>query len=905
MRFDSKLSVAEGPAGGRQAAEELRSRAIGEAVSNSVEEKEAYEVLLSRANKRTGDVSAPALVKHILTVTRGADWPVQREAMEALLRRFGFVKRDGLRVTASPARGEVFGRYETGRPRSDARPYRTVLDSVDPPRGSCDCPDFLRNSLGLCKHLLVVLESIASRPRALKQALAGAGSRERAASPLLFWDSVRPLTGPGDWLQGVRWSGGAADAGRGWLRRDGNGEESEVLALEETFRDRPARRLSLVRDLLAFARETSRGFHGARSEADPALLALLKKEEAHLERRLRDSLAPKEIKEALRSLKVPLYPYQREGVERFLAATRLLLADDMGLGKTAQAIAICHVLWKAGRVRRGLLIVPASLKPQWLREWRLFTDVPAAIVEGGPDERRRAFRATREGFLIANYEQLLRDLEVIHGWRPDIVVLDEAQRIKTWSTKTALTIKQLSPRHRLVLTGTPMENRLEELASILDWVDDFALEPKWRLVPWHSAFADGKGEVAGARNLDTLRERLAHCMVRRVRKEVLAQLPARTDTRVAVEMTEEQLSEHDGLNQPIASLVNTAKRRPLSQPEFLKLMMLLTKQRMISNGLAQVRYEEVWPEVSKIDRPSESVLKGLSSPKLLELRELVAQVVAGHGRKAVIFSQWVRMLRFAHWAVKPILDDCGARAVFFTGDEGQRRRTQNIVDFHDEADIRVLFATDAGGVGLNLQRAASCVINIEMPWNPAVLEQRIGRIYRLGQKLPIEVYNLISETGIEARIHQVVGNKKAFFTGLFDGTSNEVRFDGGGGFISRIEKVVEMPKVPRLPVEADADGAAEVEEAAERARDSKPAAGDEPAASRAAAVEAGPVARTARGGSPPAPLSAPEVRRLFSQLEVRPTERGGIAIEAPREAAAALAALFEGMAKMLTGAARR
>ena len=138
------------------------------------------------------------------------------------------------------------------------------------------------------------------------------------------------------------------------------------------------------------------------------------------------------------------------------------------------------------------------------------------------------------------------------------------------------------------------------------------------------------------------------------------------------------------------------------------------------------------------------MLKGLSAPKLLELRQLVRQLVLDQGRKVVIFSQWRRMLHLAHWAVRDLLAEQGLRAGFFTGAEGQKRRTQNIVEFHDDPDFRILFASDAGGVGLNLQRAANCVINLELPWNPAVLEQRIGRIYRLGQKQPIDVYNLVA-----------------------------------------------------------------------------------------------------------------------------------------------------------------
>ena len=167
----------------------------------------------------------------------------------------------------------------------------------------------------------------------------------------------------------------------------------------------------------------------------------------------------------------------------------------------------------------------------------MFSDLPVQVVDGDPEERQAFYAKRREGFLIINYEQLLRDLEIVREWDPDLVVLDEAQRIKNWATKTALSVKGLAPPYRLVLTGTPMENRIDELASIVEWVDDMALEPKWRLASLHSIRTDGRREVVGARNLDTIRDRLRHCMVRRVRQEVLDQLPSRTDTRVPIEMT--------------------------------------------------------------------------------------------------------------------------------------------------------------------------------------------------------------------------------------------------------------------------------------------------------------------------------------------------------------------------------
>jgi hypothetical protein len=835
-------------------------------------ETEAYQTLLARARRRTGRVPPELIARHVLSVTRGADWPVQRDALEALLRRFAFGRADQLRIVARPPKGRRLGLYATRRPGSPARPYRTLLRRVEPFEGSCDCADFLRSSLGLCKHLLTVLDDVASRRGGLDET----GREPIPSSSLLRWDPVRPLTGSGDWLARVCWVGGPPDRDlHRWFRPgDGDRWTLDVPAMPET-------RLAVVDVLL--------GLLGP-GHAEPALHALLQEDRRRLAREIEGARSVARLRAAWRSLKQPLYPYQREGAARFLARGRLLLADDMGLGKTAQAIAACHVLWRAGRVRRGLLVVPAALKPQWLREWQLFTDAPATVIDGGPAQRRGTFDACRRGFLLGNYEQLIRDLDVVRAWTPDIVVLDEAQRIKNWATKTALTVKRLDPPYRLVLTGTPMENRLEELASIVEWVDDLALEPKWRLAPWHTMSVDGKTEVSGARNLDTLRTRLAGCMVRRVRAEVLSQLPARTDTRVPIEMTAEQQEEHDALNMPIAQLLGRARRRPLTQAEFLRLMTLLTTQRIIANGLAQLRFEDIWPDLSRIERPTESTLRGLASPKLLELRELIDQLALAQARKVVVFSQWRRMLRLAHWATRDVLARERVRAAFFTGEEGQKRRTQNIVDFHDDPACRVLFATDAGGVGLNLQRAASACINVELPWNPAVLEQRIGRIYRLGQRRPIDVYNLVSEPGIESRIADLVGSKQALFTGLFDGTTDEVAFERSGSFLSRIERIVAPALGPAPPSGREV---ADVEDdPAEREIEALVTAGDE---SRDAPAPTAPE---------PAPTpSAADVQRLFSGLTVQRTGRGGLVIEAPPETASTLAALFGGMAQLLQAAA--
>jgi len=872
--------------------------------------EETRQTLLDTAHRRFGHIPAETIVDHVLRVTADADFPVREAALAALERRWSFARRDGLVVATRPERGRLLGAYTTARPPAratggkrragraaalghDVRPYTTFLERINPLVANCNCPDYLRSSLGVCKHLLVVLADVHGKPRRAAAALRESQSAPPGRGVRIVWESGLALTRELDRLEGLRLmapSGGApfpAGAHFARARRAFPRSKPDKAVLRD-----PDRRRELLTSLRALA-ESGAG----RIDVSPAARALIAEELERADRLARcASVAPSVLTE-LRTLKRRLYPYQRRGVERVLGAGRLLLADDMGLGKTTQAVAACHALFRSGRVARGLVICPASLKAQWLREWQDTTDVPASVVDGPPEQRMTQYRDLRRGFLILNYEQLLRDAEAIQAVRPDMVVLDEAQRIKNWATKSAAYVKALSPEYRLVLTGTPMENRLEELASILDWVDDVALAPKWRLVPWYTCWeGDGGKGRAGARNLDTLRARLAPCFVRRVRSEVLAQLPSRTDTRVPVELTPQQAAAHDDLNLPIARILRVAKTRPLIQAEFLRLMSLLTQQRIIANGLGQLHFESMWPAYSGA-RPDATLLEGLFAPKLAELRRLVSDLVLAQKRKVVVFSQWRRMLRLAEWSLRDVLGDEGLRAVFFTGAEKQSQRTRSIVDFHDDPRVAVMFLSDAGGVGLNLQKAASACINLELPWNPAVLEQRIGRIHRLGQRQPIDVYNLVSEGSIEARIAGSVGAKQALFSGLFDGTSDEVRFDTAASFLTRVERLVDVGQAPDAPVEREptglVDGDAEAPaEPAESALEDAALADAEPAA------DMDPVSP----GQRPPTESASGVSSLFETLRVERTESGGVRIEAPAHAAASLVALFEGMAKLLGAA---
>jgi superfamily II DNA or RNA helicase len=690
-----------------------------------------------------GDVPPELIARHLLAMVPEPDAQLRRAAVQALARRYRFAQRDQLAVIERPREG-VLGTYRTAaaparKKQAGPRPYETALLSLSPLATSCSCADFVRSALGLCKHGLTVLAELDA------EQLAHRGTLEPAQ---LRWE---PKLGADlDRLMRLR----ATSALPGFVAHGLLGDRLEFI---RTLEASDVAREPAVRTLLSEERERAERIAFNRAHLAQALTTL-------------DQLAR------------PLYPYQREGVERFFACGRLLLADDIGLGKTTQAVACAHGLFASARIERGLLIVPLALKAQWKREWDAITKAPLSVVEGTPKERYRAYDARKPGFLLLGYEQLVRDLDGVQRFDPQLVVLDEAQRIKNWATKSAAYVKALSPNYRLVLTGTPLENKLDELASIMDFVDDVALEPKWRLTP---AFGvESERGLRGMRNLDQLRARLAPHMLRRVRKEVLAQLPPRTDTAVPVPLSEPQQEAHDELKRPIAQLSQRRTRRGLSGGEFMQLMKLLTRQRMICNGMAQLQFDEQWPRIEH-ESPTPALLEGLFAPKLVALRGLIEQIVVGQGRKVVVFSQWRSMLRLAEWSVRDLL--AGQRALFFTGAESAAQRDRAVQEFHDDANATVMFLSDAGGVGLNLQHAASCCINLELPWNPAVLEQRIGRIHRLGQSVPIDVYNLVCEDGLEGRIAQLITIKGALFDAVFDGTSDEVSFERGGSFLEQVQ----------------------------------------------------------------------------------------------------------------------
>jgi superfamily II DNA or RNA helicase len=478
---------------------------------------------------------------------------------------------------------------------------------------------------------------------------------------------------------------------------------------------------------------------------------------------------------SLNVLSTPLYGYQEEGLLHLAFGHRTLLADDMGLGKTVQAIAAAALLKQLRDIEHVLIVCPASLKHQWAREIRRFTSLSVQVIEGNPIQRRGLYRDL-QFFNVINYELVRFDEQEIARHEFDLVILDEAQRIKNWRTKTADKVKRLRGTYAFVLTGTPLENRLDELYSIFQFIDPTILGPLWRFNTRYyetERRRSGSYKVLGYKNLDELRHRIAPYVLRRVREEVLFDLPERIDSNFFVEMTSPQWAAYAEYEQRVAQLMARAKRRPLTPEEHQILLGSLVKMRLICNALA-LHDPEIKPQDSE-----------RTAPKLRELRDILGEEVASNGHKAILFSQWSKMLNL----VEPVLSKLKLGWVKLTGDVPTRKRGALIEQFFEDPRCKVFLSTDAGGVGLNLQ-AASMVVNLDLPWNPAVLDQRIARAHRHGQRHTVNVINLIAKGTIEERMLDTLAAKRAVFDAALNEDSEVVDLsfqDAGSGVLQRLE----------------------------------------------------------------------------------------------------------------------
>jgi len=601
------------------------------------------------------------------------------------------------------------------------RQYEVTLHDPEKGSGHCTCPDFLSNRLGTCKHLIHVQKHL-KKKKEFKKKLA----RERFPFIDIFWDSVTQQP-------------------KLFSERSGT-ETADLTSLLEEYFDGNG---NYTRKTLPEMMPLLTALEGnKRVRIEPAVLARL---DAVLEDEQMAELS-RTVKAKDHGLKIQLYPYQEEGVKFALFKKACLIGDEMGLGKTLQAIALAVMKKEVFGFKRVLVVTLASLKDQWKREIDRFSDETSVVVAGPAPKRRAIYRGDEYFFAITNYEAVLRDVTVISRFKPDLVILDEAQRIKNFSTKTAEAVKRLPRKHALVLTGTPLENKLEDVYSIVQFLDPHLLSPLWQFAADHFMISrKKKGHILGYCNLENLHEKLKPVVIRRKKEEVLKDLPDEVVNNYYVDFHQEQREIYAGYARMLLPLINKKFQTPMDLRRIQKLLMGM---RMVCNS------------TYLIDRTTHI------SPKLTELASVIDELVIQSRRKMVIFSEWTTMT----FLIARQLSEAGISFVELSGKIPVKKRQSLIDEFTHNPDCRVFLSTDAGGTGLNLQ-AADCVVNFELPWNPARLNQRIGRVSRIGQKSQcINVVNFICKGSIEERIFAGIQLKTDLFKGVFEGGEDMVEF---------------------------------------------------------------------------------------------------------------------------------
>lgn len=633
-------------------------------------------------------------------------------------------------------KNRVFSDFRVTNPESGGIYTVTIRGFERGDHNSCTCPDFKSNTLGTCKHIVAVVDHLGDDvpPQMRKKKAA-------VTRPEIYVQYGEQL------LLGILLPSARTD---------------KLTKLATTYFDEKGiwtgrgRFADLIRDVDDVPEAIS-----VHTDA----LELIDREIERVEMLAREQELVAQLEAGtldLQPLSVPLYDYQLRGALFLAYRGRSILGDDMGLGKTVQALAAVELLARERGITKALVVAPASVKYQWEGEIRKFTTRAVQVIDGNPEARLDQY-AQSTFYRLVNYEQVVRDREAVNAWKPDVVILDEAQRIKNWEAKTSREVKKLKSRYAMVLTGTPLENKLEELYSIVQFVDERRFGPAFAFLHEHRV-VDEHGNLKGYRNLDKIRERLAPVFLRRTRAEVLTQLPPRTDNTAFVELADEQRGPYEEQRVALARLL---AKNYLTDLDRKRILTALVRMRGICDSLF------LYDQTNRV------------SPKLDEFAELVPDLVVDH--KLVVFSQWETMALEA----ARVLEQLNVGHVVLHGGLPGKERKAVLEWFQTDPACRVFVSTDAGSTGLNLQ-AADTVVNLELPWNPAVLEQRIARAHRMGQERPVRVINFVTRGTIEEKVLRTLEAKQNLFAGLFDGDADDIPFEATNtrGFVDSMRDLV-------------------------------------------------------------------------------------------------------------------
>ena len=450
------------------------------------------------------------------------------------------------------------------------------------------------------------------------------------------------------------------------------------------------------------------------------------------------------------TLQADLRPYQRTGYGWLKALSDSgfggVLADDMGLGKTVQTLSLLayrHLELKTDRP--SLLVVPTSLIGNWRREAARFVPDLRLLVLHGPDRQRDFHEIPNHHLVVTTYPLLNRDGDTLFSHDYEVAVLDEAQAVKNPAAAVSKCIRKISARQRLALTGTPLENNLQELWALFDWLVPGLLGNRKRFNQEYRTPIEKHGDRARQRLLST---RLKPFLMRRTKEEVASELPEKTVVDELVPLEGPQAALYESIRTAMDERVREAIAARGIAASRIAIIDALLKLRQVccDPGLVKLR----------------AARKVHTSAKRARLLALLDELVA-EGRKILIFSQFVEMLKLVE-------QDIVSRGWDHAMLHGSTKNRDEQIERFQSGDVSLfLVSLKTGGTGLNLT-AADTVIIYDPWWNPAVERQAMDRAHRIGQDKPVFVHRLIAENTVEAIIQRMQARKQALADALFEGT---------------------------------------------------------------------------------------------------------------------------------------
>jgi len=457
-----------------------------------------------------------------------------------------------------------------------------------------------------------------------------------------------------------------------------------------------------------------------------------------------------------RNLKVKKFrDYQKRGFSWLVflhdLGTGGVLADDMGLGKTLQTIAL--LLWVKNKQKKrklNLVIAPTSVVPNWQREIEKFAPALKTVVWQGADRHDKRVELDDADIMITSYALLRRDEELLGKLDLRYVVLDEAQHIKNPMSATARAAKALPSERRLALTGTPIENRLSEIWSIIDFVSPGLLGTLKSFEEKYARPID-RGDMESAEKLRTIIHPL---VMRRTKAEVAPELPEKIEQEIVVPMADEQSKLYKQMLKEVRDSVMSAVQKQGVAKAQIQILAALTRMRQVACDPRLTKLSGEWSDET--------------SGKLQALEEIVQEAVAG-GHRLLIFSQFVTMLGL----IREMLDQNGVKYEYLDGSTKDR---QDRVDRfnEDESFNAFLISLKAGGTGLNLT-GADTVVHFDPWWNPAVEDQATDRAHRIGQTKVVTVYRLIARDSVEEKILKLSAKKRELVSNVLTTESTPLK----------------------------------------------------------------------------------------------------------------------------------